>query len=167
MVSCEIGSGLSAARRKLIVKRRGLLNARSARSRSTALPLAGFASRLESRRAASGLGRAWRYEFVHVGLDGEVFRRIDADATARTIADPRICNGRPTHKSTTAEIAEVRMGGAERPRHGFVTSHKRARYRFIRVSILTIERFTRLPTGADGRLRTTAQAYLEQRRRMQ
>ncbi len=57
------------------------------------------------------------------------------------------------------------MGGAERPRRRFVTGRKRARHRFIRVLIPTIERFTSLgrrPTDADGlgALRTTTQSAL-------
>jgi hypothetical protein len=49
-------------------------------------------------------------------------------------------------------MAEVSMDGPERPRRGFVAGRKRARHRFTRVLIATIERFTSLgrrPTDAD------------------
>ncbi len=88
-------------------------------------------------------------------------------AVAKTIADPRIRNGRPMQKSTSVEIAELRMVGAERPPHSFVTGRKRARHRFIRVLILTIDGFTGLGGGRPMQTaRCTCTVYLERQRRV-
>ena len=68
------------------------------------------------------------------------------DAVARASAHPRIHHGRLIQKSTTAEIAEVSGGRAAT---GLAVRLKRARPRFIKVLITTIERFTGLGKVAD------------------
>src|SRR6266446_2158730 len=64
------------------------------------------------------------------------------DAVATAIAHPRIHNGRPIQKSTTAEIAEVRGDAPKGHRAGFATCRKRARPQLVKTLIATVERFT-------------------------
>src|SRR5258708_30905419 len=64
------------------------------------------------------------------------------DAAATAIAHPRIHNGRPTQKSTTAEIVEVSGDAPKRHRMDFATSRKRARPQLVKTLVATVERFT-------------------------
>src|SRR5260370_38118086 len=64
------------------------------------------------------------------------------DAAATAIAHPRIHNGRPTQKSTMAEIAEASGDAPKGHRMGFATSRKRARPQLVKTLIATVERFT-------------------------
>src|SRR6266850_918717 len=86
------------------------------------------------------------------------------DAVATAIAHPRIHNGRPIQKSTTAEIAEVSGDAPNRHRVDFATCRKRARPQLVKTLIATVERFTDSgKCAADGyrRLRCTCHNYDE------
>src|SRR6266849_340255 len=64
------------------------------------------------------------------------------DAAATAIAHPRIHNGRPMQKSTTAEIAEVSGDAPKGHRVDFATYRNRARPQLVKTLIATVERFT-------------------------
>src|SRR6266403_5948509 len=64
------------------------------------------------------------------------------DAAAMAIAHPRIHNGRPIQKPTTAEIAEESGDAPKGHRVDFATYRKRARPQLVKTLIATVERFT-------------------------
>src|SRR5712671_1786054 len=82
------------------------------------------------------------------------------DAAASAIAHPRIHNGRPMQKSTTAETAEVSGSAPNGHRRGPATSRKRARRQLVKTLIATVER-SRIRGMRRGRI-SAASMYLPQ-----